>query len=909
MLSNCSTVGLCGGAVAEPKLAGERPPSAPSVQQLRATAGESGKSNFEQEASAATPTVKAPSLASVPLSSVAVTRALLQMDETELADMFREVLQARPALVSRLNLQPRPEKSEEILTEQEDKAPDFAEKEDFDDSHAHVTAADLGICPLPPFESLLKPTLPMLQFTTNMFYAHEAKGYVQVDLVRVGPDALINSMAAAVNWATADGSAKAGHKYVAASGRAEFPQGEAYACIRVEMLHSTHWNPTLDFHVELKEAGVKNLELHRYHMKCRVKIVDDGDTFPTSRFKEQLQKDLVEEIDPEMLMQEYFKMNLLDPTVRRGSIKIALNDLSHNIVFMARLVLKVWMINQLFMPVLSGKQEWDVAKSTLLMMIAIGGFIIPEHLLHFIDYRQNFWGVAGGSRKVLQANLMRKYMSYSATVREGINHGEVILILYKHMPDLVKEAYGGIFQVTKQLTLLVCLLLYLTIGTRAMGLKIGELQWMAMNTGLFCLFPIVMYTGLKLRSRKSNRLMSLVHGAELACSNHTMDMLNNFELLEDYGNRGAAVTKFERCIDEYNKATANHKACEDNNEFIPASLTITVCTVWIIFGGILTMNGTIALGTYLANWSVIEQIGKSWQDIYKHVLEIEGCMLDLRIIVRLMNYPTDIARSSEITDQSHQKGREMAETLIDAKTPDETVLDKLPIELYGIEHSFGSKKIFSNLSTVMHQGGLHVVCGHRASGKTTLLKLLGSKILPQRNEGFLFVPQHLRILHVSKEPLFFRGTLLENLTYGVLHGNKDGRLERVLKIVKGFELDAHVLEQISDKEDAKVDCWNDVIARSDLHLLNIVRGLIASPEVMILHKPTWGLGPRTVPVVFKMLKTFVSHRGVEQDLNRYLLRRPRTCIFSFTMQADLMYADVVHNDFEDHPRHISKLMP
>jgi ABC-type branched-subunit amino acid transport system ATPase component len=232
------------------------------------------------------------------------------------------------------------------------------------------------------------------------------------------------------------------------------------------------------------------------------------------------------------------------------------------------------------------------------------------------------------------------------------------------------------------------------------------------------------------------------------------------------------------------------------------------------------------------------------------------------------------------------------------KSADDIGIDMIPLRVQHLSHAFQGVNVMEHVSLDLCQGKLHVLAGRRGSGKTTLLKLIGSRTLKQAGSpGFLVVPAHLRVLHISKEPLFFAGTLYENLTYGVQKGDKDGRLERVLNICKGLDIKDDVTKLISDDKAAEIARWCDVLSRSDCHLLNLARGLITSPEVLCVHKPSMGLGPNTVPVVFRMLRTFVRHKGVEQDLSRVFFRRPRTCIISFTTEVDLSYADEIHYPF------------
>jgi len=744
-------------------------------------------------------------------------------------------------------------------------------------------------------EALPRPTLATVQFTAPMFFAQEHDEFALVELMRIGTASAVREEAC-VCWTTEDGSAKAGLKYHACAGKVVFPPGEIYTQIRVKLIQSSSWDPTLDFLVALKEDGFENVELHRYHMKCRVKVMDD-DAFPSSKYKQQVDNNQVAAIPGPQLMIEYFKMNLRNEVVRRGSKKCLAADFLINLAFMTRLVIKVWMINELFMPVLGGDKEWEAADMVMLCMVSVC-FFIPEHVLQIVAFRRNYWKVGGASRKSLQANLMRKYMTYTDSVRTNCDHGVIVLLLYKAIPEVVADAYSSIFPIVKNVTLLILIMLYQGVGTNLLGLKAGQPQWVAMNCAVLAAFPVVMAIGLKLRADKSRKLLRTTKNAEEACTSYTIDMLANFFLLADYCKRGRAISKFESKINAYNGSLAHFAACECNNEFLPVSLTIGIRALWILGGGTLLMTNQIAMGTFLANWSIFEQIGGSWHDIYKHVLMMNKALTDLRTLVRFMNYESNTGIEMGFINSCDKIGREMAREMMDGD-PDFVAVDNTPVRLMNVHHQFQQKVVFHNIQFDMMQGRLHCIAGRRGCGKTTLLSMIAGRLLIDPGDGVLAVPSHLRVLHISKEPLFFTGSLYENLVYGVLHGDKDGRIERVLSICQGLDIKDDVLKMIDAAEDAPVEHWYDVLSRSDCQLLNMARGLVASPEVLCIHKPSMGLGPNTVPVVFNMLRTFVRAKGVVQDPSRYFFRRPKTCIFTFTSEVDLQYADEVHYPSSD----------
>jgi ABC-type multidrug transport system ATPase subunit len=265
-----------------------------------------------------------------------------------------------------------------------------------------------------------------------------------------------------------------------------------------------------------------------------------------------------------------------------------------------------------------------------------------------------------------------------------------------------------------------------------------------------------------------------------------------------------------------------------------------------------------------------------------------------------MNYPTENYHERDVIRNGDATGRVVLENMLNTIGLEDVAVDHVPIRVEDLEHRFPKAIAFTNVSLEFAQGKLHLLTGRRGTGKTTLLRLLASRIIKHSDShGSLIVPMHLRVLHVSKDPLFFEVSLYDNLTYGVLKGDKDGRIERVVEICKALGIQPNTIRMISDQADADVAKWSDVLSRSDCQLLHMVRGVVTNPEVLCIHKPSMGLGPNTVPVVFKMLQTFVKHRGVCMDKERYFFRRPRTCIYTFNRDGDEVFADRVHDPFRN----------
>jgi len=326
-----------------------------------------------------------------------------------------------------------------------------------------------------------------------------------------------------------------------------------------------------------------------------------------------------------------------------------------------------------------------------------------------------------------------------------------------------------------------------------------------------------------------------------------------------------------------------------------------VTSTWIVVGGLMLMKSdSIDLGLFLASISAFGQMGSSWTAIYNTLLHMQTIFTQLRTITEMMNLPNDepyLGRfERKCEDESQIRLRKLEKELGEIGSND-LAINKLPIEFHNVSHEFSKgKAVFKSINLTLEQGKLHAISTHRSAGKSLILQLCGRRILPYCKEGsdeFFFLPVHLKIRHVSREPMFVMGSLYYNLTFGVVNPkhDKDAKLERVKAICEQIDIDQDTLDLINDDEDAQVLPWHHMLSASTRHLVNMARGFISNADMLVIHRPFGELGPTAEKRVRIALRNFVEKRGLETDPKLYHHRRPRTCIISVRPDEDVTFAD------------------
>ena len=181
----------------------------------------------------------------------------------------------------------------------------------------------------------------------------------------------------------------------------------------------------------------------------------------------------------------------------------------------------------------------------------------------------------------------------------------------------------------------------------------------------------------------------------------------------------------------------------------------------------------------------------------------------------------------------------------------ETNDDANLLELVGISVEYGAVRALDDVSMGVRQGEVVAVMGPNGAGKSTVLKAVmglapvvaGQVYWRQKplaaetheivKEGIAFVPQGRRV--------FTHLTIAENLEMGCIYLND--RVEKARRLDSVMELFPVLHEKRRDMASA--------MSGGQQQMLALGRGLMASPELLLLDEPTLGLAPIIVREVFE----------------------------------------------------------
>lgn len=193
------------------------------------------------------------------------------------------------------------------------------------------------------------------------------------------------------------------------------------------------------------------------------------------------------------------------------------------------------------------------------------------------------------------------------------------------------------------------------------------------------------------------------------------------------------------------------------------------------------------------------------------------------------------------------------------------------------------QSIFDNLSLGLERGVFYLIRGSSGAGKSTLLRLINRLEDPLRGEIFLkgrplssYYPPSLRrsILYIQQTPTVIDASIKENLMLPFqFKTNRDLSRPDDDKLTKFLD-DFH-LNGVNLNENAQN------LSVGQLQRICFIRGLLLSPEILLLDEPTSALDEKSGKVVESMAErlckesgrtvVMVSHKGFQPEAATFVV--------------------------------------
>lgn len=279
-------------------------------------------------------------------------------------------------------------------------------------------------------------------------------------------------------------------------------------------------------------------------------------------------------------------------------------------------------------------------------------------------------------------------------------------------------------------------------------------------------------------------------------------------------------TKVAAIMSEYNAIQGN----------IFLIITISV----LLFGGIQVINGMTTLGSLISFYVLLNFISvnvKIMINVFPVIVEGAASIASLMPLLK-----------NENNEQMGQK---------DVEFNDSISIDKV---FFGFEDNM----FLSNINFDIKKHQIVVINGKSGTGKSTLIKLILGVYNPLKGQILIdgvnikeldMFKYRKRISLLSQEPLFFPGTIRQNLLYGIESISE----EIIVEICKNCQIHDFIIT-LQHGYDSDMGNNGKKLSGGQKQRLAIARALIRDPEILILDEPDNNLDQETIIKIIENIK-------------------------------------------------------
>jgi ABC-2 type transport system ATP-binding protein len=199
-----------------------------------------------------------------------------------------------------------------------------------------------------------------------------------------------------------------------------------------------------------------------------------------------------------------------------------------------------------------------------------------------------------------------------------------------------------------------------------------------------------------------------------------------------------------------------------------------------------------------------------------------------------------------------------------------------PIALVNLSHNYGSRLALDHLSFDVRQAEIFGLLGPNGSGKTTLFRILSTLMVPTGGNAWIQafdaarepnkVRQQIGIVFQARS-LDIKLTVAENLKHqGHLYGLKGAHLKHRIN---------EVLARVGLVDRAKDSV--ETLSGGMQRRVELAKGLIHSPSILLLDEPSTGLDPGARRDVWQYLRMLRDEEGVTVLVTTHLMEEAEHC--------------------------------
>jgi ABC-type bacteriocin/lantibiotic exporters, contain an N-terminal double-glycine peptidase domain len=258
----------------------------------------------------------------------------------------------------------------------------------------------------------------------------------------------------------------------------------------------------------------------------------------------------------------------------------------------------------------------------------------------------------------------------------------------------------------------------------------------------------------------------------------------------------------------------------------------------LFISGLLILKGQFTIGLYTTFSLYMIKVFASTQGIATIGTTIKPVCLNIERLYELL----------DMEDENSGRNRHLEDKIKTIK------LDDL-----SFSYDINGKTVLDSINFEIHNGEKIIIKGENGSGKSTLIKILlglynptTGRLLYNDFDASLVdtIDIRKRIGIVSQSTFLFKGTVLDNILYGMVDKNR----EDAEKLILEFKLDGY-FNRLSKGLDTEIMQNTAGVSGGQAQIIAFIRAMLAKKEILIFDEPISNVDAETREIVLNILKT------------------------------------------------------
>jgi len=546
----------------------------------------------------------------------------------------------------------------------------------------------------------------------------------------------------------------------------------------------------------------------------------------------------------------------------------------------------------------NGKAGDSSGKSMVLytMCALFAGNLIINQILTRIYTKMELGATV---RSHLRKEGMSVMLQLNADEKERVNPGHTLSILTERI-RIIAEAFVAFMDLISNACLTIAMVLmvsYLSSEIEGPEKPLGA----GMAVALVSINSIIFAW----RFNESVNLDDKAIKDEDASKQSLLEYIDLSPLITTYRQGRKMAIQFGTLLHHHDLSELAHEVYDENTEFLVEWLTTGILLMLYMWCGKQVIAGEMRMGTFVVLVETLikfsAHVDKTFENVRTTTTSF-SCIVHTASLFNAQTRRRDLLfaakRRENLLDRYiEEKKIEAAKGATEEHDHTDIVVAPGTVIEYADKDAAGLpiKRSHSLPGVVTEQGQIVAVRtpGRQAAGKQTFLKTLARNLIPV--EGFVTMPENLRVRLIPPQPSMLDGTVYRNLKFGNQHDHCDEDMRNLCSIMNlspalyAIEEDGSWGQRIVGKDGQK-------LAMSDRIRVVLIRALLSSVDLLLLDNVLDPLSEDDAHQIVGILETFVENRGftcLTADMRAaHKLRKKKTVILS---TRSLAIESRVHN--------------